>query len=697
MRATLAAGMFLGLHVILTYWRPFPFWGADFLVYFGPLARASFMIVSALLLIRQVREYLGDFFADLLDRFWRWPYAGTTAHLGLVLGGTGLFILFRASTSLLGDGRLYLTELDSVEHWSRVDNAPLTFWLIRFIHSLGPSAELTYQIFSYAGGMAFLALSIPAAKVFGRDSNTRLITLGFLLTGGYVQLFFGYFENYALILPAVLLFLYCSCRCLDRDFPLWPASAVLGCSIPLHFSLWSFLPALAVLAWQTRMRKQNLIGLAAAPLCAVVVLQLIGFDLMSYVATSKGVHFLPVWGVTDALHPYRMFSGLHLLNFANQQLLVAPAGVLTVLMLRRAAWRCTPIDLFLMTAAGVPLLFTFTLNPEIGAFRDWDALAVAALPFTVWAANWICRQERSRGALGQVGFLICGVAVLHTVFWVGVNTDEERSVSRFTDMLERGGISAPARAYGWETVGIYYREGNDRSEALTAYQNAIEANPTNPRYWAMLGALFREDGQVEVSTLAYGKSVDTGSVDPFVYNLLGNEYLRLGDPEEAIAHYQRAIELNPAFAEAYYNLGNLYLEKGNDAAALTQYSRAVKLRPGFAEAYYNAGNIYLKQQAFESAIAAYRSALAARPDFAQAHYNLGNAAVSIGKTEMAIQEYKETLSVDPGHANAHFSLGRIYHASGRIHEAKPHYNRAMELNPKHPATDSMKIWAKEQM
>jgi hypothetical protein len=248
-RVTLVAGGFLGLRVLLTCWRPFPFWGADHLAYYDVLSRSAFLVAGVVLLFHQSREFLIVGLRGLWDYLGHSSCGKWVAHLGLVVVGTGLFIYFKASTPLLGDGQLYLTELETVPGWDRVDNAPLSFSLLRCLHSLGASPNLTFQIYSYAGGALFLMLSVPAARTLGENRVSQFVVLGFLVTGGFLQLFFGYVENYAILLPGVLFFVLCCFRCLEGGLPLWVAAGVLGCIIPLHFSLGSFAPCLLVLAW----------------------------------------------------------------------------------------------------------------------------------------------------------------------------------------------------------------------------------------------------------------------------------------------------------------------------------------------------------------------------------------------------------------------------------------------------------------
>ena len=51
---------------------------------------------------------------------------------------------------------------------------------------------------------------------------------------------------------------------------------------------------------------------------------------------------------------------------------------------------------FFAVAGLYPLLFNAMANPEIGAFRDWDALSFPALPLSLWAACALLRLEIAR-------------------------------------------------------------------------------------------------------------------------------------------------------------------------------------------------------------------------------------------------------------------------------------------------------------
>ncbi|MGQ9667695.1 MAG: hypothetical protein ACUVWB_10310, partial [Anaerolineae bacterium] len=135
---------------------------------------------------------------------------------------------------------------------------------------------------------------------------------------------------------------------------------------------------------------------------------------------------------------YTMFSWGHLLDWANEQLLVAPFSLVLVLtaLATRAGRRALrqPAGLFLAVSALNYLLFISVWNPDYGGRRDWDLFAPAALPLTLlaaylWRGMADTAQEAvddvprlSQEALAEVALLVAGVSAIFTAAWVYSNT-----------------------------------------------------------------------------------------------------------------------------------------------------------------------------------------------------------------------------------------------------------------------------------
>ena len=143
-------------------------WGADTLLYgFGN--QVLFWIGSGVIALYAVWP---DAIFPALGRLTRGPYVIPSA-------GVVLFAALSTSTHLLGDGYLYLRELDN-ETWaevSRQDRAPLIFWVLPHLHSVlsgfGLNALAIYRGLSLASGLAYVILSLRVGSSLTDDTTSR--------------------------------------------------------------------------------------------------------------------------------------------------------------------------------------------------------------------------------------------------------------------------------------------------------------------------------------------------------------------------------------------------------------------------------------------------------------------------------------------------------------------------------------------
>ena len=106
---------------------------------------------------------------------------------------------------------------------------------------------------------------------------------------------------------------------------------------------------------------------------------------------------VPLWETTTRWEQYTLFSWPHLRDFINEQLLVAPVVLPSLLLTGFFSFRhrakspphplslspYRPIFRFLLLATFLYLLFTWLWNPDYGGQRDWDLFSLAALPSTL--------------------------------------------------------------------------------------------------------------------------------------------------------------------------------------------------------------------------------------------------------------------------------------------------------------------------
>lgn len=631
--ATVAA-VFLGLHILLLFWRPNPMWGADLLFYMPAPVQGIFVLLAVLLFIPGFRGWIRSLVCALPFTLWGegrrvWITRGLVLLIALAA-----FVVLHSALHILGDGSLYIRELDA-GNWRRDDRAPLTFTLIRSLHRIGDAlwqtAENTYRVYSYVSGLLYILLAFCTASTLGINDREKSVVFAFLVTPGYVQLFFGYVENYALYMPASLLYLLAGLRCMENRVPLFVPALVLGLFITFHFVFIVFSPSLLILGYYSYRRARSskprwnkTLATSAAvcttPLTVLILLWATRFDLVAFLERAGASnHILPLVAAPGFEAPYRLASVSHLLDFINLQILSAPAALMVLFLLAKKDFCRHP---FLLAASAFPVLFSFITNPAIGTFRDWDILAFSALPLSLWIASAFLERSRRKKLRFRNISVIFGAAALHTLLWIGVNADSGAAEARYAQLMSR--LSGYAASYGWETLGTQYRLQGRTVPALNAYKRALEADPRNPRHWVHVGRIF----------------------------------CLLGQSQRGIDHLKRATEIRPEFAEAYISLGNAYLQIDRLALAIVHYKKAIEIQPDLAVSYMNLGAAYIKT----------------------------------GKLDKAVEVLNKSVQLNPDHPHTHLLLSLAYRSLNLMDEAKAHYEMVLKLKPDDPHAARIKKW-----
>ena len=552
--AALAAGAFLALHLLPLGWRSSPLWGTDLLFYHPPLFQGLFLLAAVLLFVPTFRRQVRTWIRALPFGLWNSGRRTWITKSLILLAALAAFVALRTANHLLGDGYLILRELDA-GILERTQRAPLAFALIRALHSTGgallETAENTIRLYSYASGGLYVLLCFPVAGALGKNPREKSIALAFLLTGGYLQLFFGYVETYPLCMPGILLYLLLGLRVLENRMSIYVPALFLSLLVNLHFALLLLFPSLIVLAYRShrniqacappwKNRLTTVAILSFFPASAVLFFCLPGIDPVTYLSRMGKSHLLPVLSEPGFHEPYRLFSLSHFFDFVNLQALAAPGAWMALAMLDKRAFCHRP---FLLAAAAFPLLFTFLANPEIGAFRDWDILALPALPLTLWTASAFLARMRDRNSAFHTAFLICGAAALHSLMWIGLNASPTVAETRYANLMDR--LTGHAASYGWETLGSHYYLHDKPLRELNAYKRALEANPENPRHWMNVGVIHGMQGQYE----------------------------------DSIPYFHRAIQIDPNLADAHVNLGAVYQALNRMEEARSSLARVLELDP----------------------------------------------------------------------------------------------------------------------
>ncbi|OGK04838.1 MAG: hypothetical protein A2487_03595 [Candidatus Raymondbacteria bacterium RifOxyC12_full_50_8] len=489
---------------------------------------------------------------------------------------------FRAQTSYLGDGDLLLVWLKNgyVYHASDAIDFFIHAVLYKYLllpHGLTPF--VSYSVISCLMGICYTLITLAFAKTITTETDGRIFAFFFILFSGYLYVFFGYVESYAMYFVSIMVYLYLALLAVSKRIRAEIPLVFLAVTLCLHQTGALLAPSAMYLIWlqgkgeiKKYILKYSVAGLVIMILAGVVIVM---FDIKvsTYIdmLRERGVlggkkHvFLPI-----CQGEYAVFSTQHLLDYFNEQMLVSPIAflILPVLLLRKETYQ-DRYSVFLLLAFAGYLLFFFFMDPKIEMFRDWDLFSVPAFVYTCFAAYHIA----SRKILHEnpvIKILLIGLLALHTMSWVMVNSSPVRSTNRFKNLVELRNrpLENPLVGYNYEQISDFHIARGEFDSALVYLKKAIAASKT-PRFFANTGFI----------------------------------YFKQRKYEEAIQEYQQAIALDPRLTDAQINLGRIYELVGRSGLAIQSFVTFAEKDPKKAgNFYYNVFEIYYKQRDADNAL-----------------------------------------------------------------------------------------------
>ncbi|HXV12935.1 MAG TPA: tetratricopeptide repeat protein [Candidatus Krumholzibacteria bacterium] len=592
-----------------------------------------------------------------------------------IVAGALLFWFARISHTYLGDGNIIVEEIDTSRQL--LEREPLSSLLQyavyrttkSWFHDPNRSIELNAQDAlapgSVLAGFFFLMVAWFLASELARlvktdeDRHTRVITALVWLTvvaQGYVQLFFGYIENYSFYAVGVVAYLWLALRHLRGAAPLlFPALALILC-FALHLSSlvlgasFVVLAACALAHRESRLRALRDLGVAIA-ICFAVV--------FAFSRVREGYNpLMTLLGMVKTAFAHEssrayMFSSQHYRDFFNEQLLIGPLGMFLFLPAAAAAVRAKdarrhPAAWFVLVA-GLGFLVACWLigDSNLGYARDWDLLSHSGLVFTT-ASLVLLLLPRVRHTV-VVSALVCAAAtsLYHTTPWIAVNADEPRSVARLQTLpLGLGRTEV--------VVSTYYRQRGDTENQRVWLQRALVTNPNNVNAIYLLGALDLKSGRYEDAVVSLEQAVRMRPDKVMFRTALVQALSALNRLQEAIPHLEMLAR----------NEGNSLL---------------VQITLG--EALRGTGRIAEAQRAFEQAERLCRPIVDANPGDPRITVAHGFTLMRLGRLDEAERQLTRAIALDPNLADAHCFLGYVMRDQGRPREATQEFDTCLALNP----------------
>ena len=495
-----------------------------------------------------------------------------------------IFWTFREAHTLLGDGHPLTQNLPRGQ-WFHPDE-PLSLYLHHvfyqwargwFEHPGVSATEVARDTVGLSSAIAG-ALFVPIVWCLARQLGATGLVFAVLVTQGFIQLFFGYVENYTFYCLTIAAFAWASLRVFAGRAPLALPGVLVIVASALHLAGGLLVPAFGVLLLHELSQRERRAAAARDLLiCAGVFLAM---DL-----ALSGLHPHYSWfgmlanlagSVTRSGSSYG-FKRPGASDFLNQQMLIGPLGLflflpVAVVAMVGGALRTWRGAYLLAIGAAFLLASMIAGDSNLGVARNWDLLAPAGFAFTFAAVGLALQAAWTARDLHRWLFLLAAASLFHTVPWVANNASFERAFARFQTLrlglgrtqavvgnvyLERGQVDSaavwfrraldenPANNLAAYELGRIAMSRGDYAFACNAFIAALQARPGTQQYQYMLvGALVRS-GRLDYARREMDRLLGQNEGEPLYWAASSVVWQCLGQPDSSAASIARAERLSP--------------------------------------------------------------------------------------------------------------------------------------------------------
>ena len=237
----------------------------------------------------------------------------------------------------------------------------------------------------------------------------------------------------------------------------------------------------------------------------------------------------------------------------------------------------------------------------------------------------------------------------------------------------------------YKNIGNLYSQQERYSEALEAFQKAVEHNPLNAEAYFSIGAISEYLNNLNQAVEMYTKTIEKDPKYTDAYLALGRIFKQKGKDEELEKLIQKILALDSEDKyEDYLVSAAIYQETGKNEQAEKTYQQAIKEYPKQPDAYTSLIQLLVDRGELEQAIKVCEE-MSKQPDLAyNATIMRGNVLQVQEKYNEAEQAYQSTIEQDAKRTEVYLQLAYLHQQRNELAKAEQSLKQGLAAIPNNP-------------
>ncbi len=253
----------------------------------------------------------------------------------------------------------------------------------------------------------------------------------------------------------------------------------------------------------------------------------------------------------------------------------------------------------------------------------------------------------------------------------------------------------PTLLTGWVALGDALLELDRQPDARTAYHRALALDSDCAAAHGGIGRLLLEETQYELAVRSLEEALRIAPQASALRYPLGLAYRGLGNSERALEEMGRRgmlmaqpvdsllqeVRELPAGWRVHLRRGTSFFQEGRYPDALVEFERASVAAPEVATVRLNLGSVLVKLDRRADALPHFEAAAQFDPDTSLPWFNLGVLAAGRGEDRLAVRYYARATDADAGLIDAHFNRANALRRLGEFQTAAQAYRAVLDREP----------------